>query len=316
MSRDQVDRSALCSVRTSKIGSPDASKTAIRLAMLAQSAGSCADRSGVRNIHRCMSMTRRASPAAGRSLPSLILAEPPRDEPGDRLEASLGVLALCRHGDGRALGGPEGEDAHDRAPADGLAAAGHGDVRGEALDGLHQFRRGAGVQALAVDDRQLAGERAFGNGGRRAILGLGAVDEKGAHFPASTRDATLMYLRPASWAWRTACPKGSSSRTLASLISIGRLMPATTSTEPPFMHDRARFDGVPPNMSVSTTTPSPVLTRFTAATMSLRRDSMSSSGPMVMVSICVCGPTTCSRADLNSVASCPCVTSTIPIMMA
>ena len=33
----------------------------------------------------------------------------------------------------------------------------------------------------------------------------------------------------------------------------------------------ARFDGVPPNMSVSTTTPSPVLTRFTAATMSLRR---------------------------------------------
>ncbi len=37
-------------------------------------------------------------------------------------------------------------------------------------------------------------------------------------------------------------------------------MPATTSTEPPFIHDRARFDGVPPNMSVRTTTPSPVFT--------------------------------------------------------
>ena len=100
--------------------------------------------------------------AAGRSLPSLVLAEPPRDEPGDRLEASLGVLALRRHGDGRALRGAERQDAHDRAPADGLAAAGHGDVGGEALDGLDQFRRGAGVQALAVDDRELAGERAFG----------------------------------------------------------------------------------------------------------------------------------------------------------
>ena len=183
--------------------------------------------------------------AAGRSLPSLILAEPPRDEPGDRLEASLGVVALRRHGDGRALRGAERQDARDRAPADGLAAAGHGDVGGEALDGLDQFRRGAGVQALAVDDRQLAGERAFRNGGGRAILRLGAVDQEGADFPASTRDATLMYLRPASWAWRTACPKGSSSRTLASLISIGRLMPATTSTEPPFMHDKARFEGVP-----------------------------------------------------------------------
>jgi hypothetical protein len=68
------------------------------------------------------------------------------------------------------------------------------------------------------------------------------------------------------------------------LISIGRLMPATTSTEPPFMQESARFEGVPPNMSVSTTTPSPELTRFTAAMMSPRRVSMSSSGPIVMVS--------------------------------
>ena len=69
------------------------------------------------------------------------------------------------------------------------------------------------------------------------------------------------------------------------MISIGRLIPATTSTEPPFMHDRARLEGVPPNMSVSTTTPSPVFTRQTADMISRRRDSMSSSGPIVIVSI-------------------------------
>ena len=49
--------------------------------------------------------------------------------------------------------------------------------------------------------------------------------------------------------------------------------------------------------------------------MSLRRVSMSSSGPIVIVSSCSCGPTTCSSAALNSVASCPWVTSTIPIIM-
>ncbi len=74
-------------------------------------------------------------------------------------------------------------------------------------------------------------------------------------------------------------------RTLASLMSMGRLMPATTSTEPPFMHDRARLEGVPPNMSVSTTTPSPVFTRLTADMMSRRLSSISSSGPIVIVSI-------------------------------
>ena len=70
-----------------------------------------------------------------------------------------------------------------------------------------------------------------------------------------------MYLRPASWACITASPRLSQSRTLASLISMGRLIPATTSTWRPVMQDKARFDGVPPNMSVKTTTPDPVSTR-------------------------------------------------------
>ena len=53
-----------------------------------------------------------------------------------------------------------------------------------------------------------------------------------------------------------------SSRTLASLTSIGRLMPASTSTLGRPITEIARFDGVPPNMSVRMATPSPVSTRF------------------------------------------------------
>ena len=58
-------------------------------------------------------------------------------------------------------------------------------------------------------------------------------------------------------------------RTLDSLISIGRFMPAMTSTRPGSMTEMARLDGVPPNMSVSTTTPVPLSARSTASTMSL-----------------------------------------------
>src|SRR5262245_23350348 len=91
-------------------------------------------------------------------------------------------------------------------------------------------------------------------------------------------------------------------------------MPAITSTWRPFMQEMARLDGVPPNMSVSTTTTAPVSTRQTASRISLRRLSKSSSGPIVTVSICFCAPTTCSSAARNSVARHPCVTRTRPII--
>src|ERR1700732_1613169 len=41
---------------------------------------------------------------------------------------------------------------------------------------------------------------------------------------------------------------------------------------------------------------------------------MSSSGPIDIVSICVCAPTTCSSAERNSTASLPWVTRTSPII--
>ena len=73
-------------------------------------------------------------------------------------------------------------------------------------------------------------------------------------------------------------------RTLESLISMGRFMPAITSVRPASMTDIARFEGVPPNMSVSTITPAPVSARPTAATISRRRCSISSSAPIDTVS--------------------------------
>ncbi len=53
---------------------------------------------------------------------------------------------------------------------------------------------------------------------------------------------------------------GLRERTLASLTSIGRFTPAITSTPPRPSCEMARLLGVPPNMSVSRTTPSPVST--------------------------------------------------------
>src|SRR5262249_6666620 len=80
-----------------------------------------------------------------------------------------------------------------------------------------------------------------------------------AHLPVRTRLAMVMYLRPESWAAATASVSGHSSLTLASFTSIGRLMPARTSTFGRPMTEMARLEGVPPNMSVRMATPSPVI---------------------------------------------------------
>ena len=48
---------------------------------------------------------------------------------------------------------------------------------------------------------------------------------------------------------------------MASFTSIGRLIPAITSTFGRFITEIERFEGVPPNMSVRITTPSPASAR-------------------------------------------------------
>ena len=87
---------------------------------------------------------------------------------------AVGVRALGGDRDGGALRGAEGQKAHDGASAHGLAAAGHGHVGVEALDGLDELGRGAGVQAPAVDDRQLADQGALGHGERAGSPDRGA----------------------------------------------------------------------------------------------------------------------------------------------
>src|SRR6478752_2798559 len=244
---------------------------------------------------------------------SILFAKAARNQLVDGLDGRRRLFAGGLDRDGRPGRGAQHHQSHDRGAAHRFTATGDPDGRVEALHGLTELGRGAGVQALLVDD----GQHADGGVGRVPAFGQIAVEVlSSAHFPASTRLAMVTYLRPAAWAAATASSSGHSLRTLASFTSIGMLMPASTSTLGRPMQEIARFEGVPPNMSVRIATPSPVSTRLTASMMSLRHCSTSSSGPMVTASIWVCGPTTCSSAARNSTASRPCVTSTRPIMEA
>src|SRR5579883_827413 len=176
---------------------------------------------------------------------------------------------------GGALGLPPGGADLDLAarrcgqhhqPHDGHAGHGtfllrdrHGGV--ECRRKLYKPRRCTGVQPFLIDDGGGALDR---SGGGRAVGRLRCGRVRG-HFtsPARSWEATLMYLRPASRAEATASASFSVLRTLASLISIGRFMPAMTSIFARSIIEIARFEGVPPNMSVSTTTPAPSSTRAT-----------------------------------------------------
>src|SRR5690606_22576993 len=109
------------------------------------------------------------------------------------------------------------------------------DLRLKAVHELHELGRGARMQPALVDDGEAAGNRLRSGGGRS-----GAV----VHFPCRTRLATLMYLRPAVCASSSALSRSSLTRTLESLISMGRLTPAMTSIRPGSMTEMARLEGV------------------------------------------------------------------------
>src|SRR5205823_6380836 len=139
--------------------------------------------------------------------------------------------------------------------ADAFRAARHPDIGIVLLDRLHEFGRSARVQAFFVADFKDANDSLLARRSAAAIISrAGRI----AHLPLRTRLAMVTYLRPASWAAATASFRGYSSRTLASFTSIGRLMPARTSTFGLLMTEIARFEGVPPNISVRIATPSPV----------------------------------------------------------
>src|SRR5215470_13580493 len=238
-------------------------------------------------------------------------AETGGDQRLQGIDGGSGLRSGGANRDRRSWRRGEHHQPHDRGAAYSFVPTRHPHIGIEFFHRLHEFGRGAGVQAFFVANDESANHGV--RGGLR-VRQAGAALPGGVHLPVSTRLAMVTYLRPASCAAATASASGHSSRTLASLTSIGRLIPANTSTFGRLMTEIARFEGVPPNISVRMATPSPLSTRRTASMMSLRRSSTSSSGPMVMASIWPRGPTTCSNAARNSTASRPWVTSTRPIM--
>src|SRR6202453_1774342 len=240
-----------------------------------------------------------------------IFPEASGDQGGQGIERLPGLRSPRGDADRRTQPRPEGQDAHDRIAPYGFAAAGDFDLRVETLDALDEFRSRARRQALAVDAAHLSNLRSGEFRRRRTRL---LFPDFVAHLPERPLLATVMYFRPASRASSTAWSSSEFSRSVASLISIGRLMPQITSIRPPSIAEIARFEGVPPNMSVNKTTPLPSWTREAASRMSARRCSMSSSGPIAIVSNFICGPRTCSSAARKPLASRPWVTRTIPII--
>src|SRR5947209_15200863 len=186
--------------------------------------------------------------------------------------------------------------AHDRSAADPVAVLLDLDLGIDLAGEVDELGAGPGVEPAHVGDLDLAADRVQAAASPRISL------------------ATEIYLRPASRAAATAAWTGITLRAPSSRMSIGRLTPAITSMFSLFIRLMARFDGVPPKRSVRMITPWPCSTRAMASAMSLRRASMSSSGPMQIDSIASCGPTTCSIAVTNSAASRPWVTSTNPII--
>src|SRR5690606_32886039 len=232
-----------------------------------------------------------------------ILAEAIFDEVDERLEGLRAFRSFGLEVERCARACRKHHQPHDGRAAHRVAVPSHRNLGIERFGALDELRRRACVQPLSVADGH--------ESGGCATVVFGHVSHGS---PESTCLATLMYLRPASLARSTALASGVLLRTLASRTSIGRFTPAMTSTLASSRIEMERLDGVPPNMSVSSITPSPVSSLRAASRISCRRASTSSSGPIDIVSICCCGPTTCSSAARNSRANSPWVTIKSPII--
>src|SRR5690242_13545907 len=188
------------------------------------------------------------------------------DKCRQRVKRLLGVPALGAQLDLCAWAGAEHHQAHDRPRRDRLAVADYVHRGAKALGHHDELGRGSRMQPAFVGDGDDAAQDR--RAGRRWCRFRRCVAARRRCHPqeplplglhdGNTCEAEAIYFRPASSAQCTAAPSGWLDRTLASFTSIGRLTPAITST--PFLAiiEIARLDGVPPNMSVSSTTPSPV----------------------------------------------------------
>src|SRR6185312_2690096 len=129
---------------------------------------------------------------------SSLLIEAAADQLGQRRHRALGFGAGGAQLDERAGTRGEHHQPHDRAAGNGSAVLRHHDLGVELPGELDEACRRPRMQSAFVAN----GDRAP-DGNRAASAGYVAFD---AHPRTSARscEATLMYLRPASWAPRTA----------------------------------------------------------------------------------------------------------------
>src|SRR5262245_1168607 len=162
------------------------------------------------------------------------------DQLAEGRDGLLRVGADRAHAQLRAGAGREREQREHALAAHPLPAARHLHLGAETARHAHELARRARVEAALARDHELAldGERL-------------------AHRLSSGRIslATEMLRCPYCLTKEASSSSGFSSRSVASLISIGRFTPVTTSTRRSPRNERLTFEGVPPNMSVSTRTP-------------------------------------------------------------
>src|SRR5262249_19434156 len=140
--------------------------------------------------------------------------------------------------------------------------------------------------------------------------------------PRMRSEATQIALRPCSRMSRASVSRSVSCSGRASFISIARFSPVIPSTWSVSRNVTPRFAGVPPNMSVSTSTRAGrsgvstfARTRAIACPIASRAWSTSSCQPIETAAKCGRSPTIISAAFKSSAASCPCVTTTTPTFM-
>ena len=127
-------------------------------------------------------------------------------------------------------------------PSISRAVPRHPDVRLELRRQVHELRRRARVHAELIHD---------GHVSRHHESGLRAFS------PREQSPTPPRWRFAHGRAFRGRPPAGrATARRPASLISIGRLTPVMTSMRSVSRNVMPRFDGVPPNMSVSSSTPS------------------------------------------------------------
>src|SRR5690625_117045 len=157
-----------------------------------------------------------------------VFIEPALYESGKCIQCRFGLRPLGTQFDFASWSGREHHQAHDRASGY-LLITPYDRHCGRELPGeLHELCGSPGVQTASV-----AYEDAAHRAGLFCLLTRRQMcSHQRLASSLKSWEATLMYLRPASCACNTAFDSRSRSRSWASLISIGRLIPAMTSTRP------------------------------------------------------------------------------------